>query len=523
MKRFYYTITIAAASLMALASCVQGFEPDTANDNSVDLDCPDMMASFSEGDALGLYMTYSSQAGSQNLAGERYCDNVRFVKVSDKFVSNPKLFFPEDESVYNDIYVYAPYVEAFLAEGEASTQMQLPSDQKAEVPADLRYASVLDFRPNQGKLSFSMKHAFAKVNIVLAPGGYYENVDEIPESITVSVKDVQLSADINLENMTAQAAGQKSELVPSGEFKKDGGKLRGMSFIIPEQEIPAGELFIEIIAGDDRFLVKPAQPIAFAQGTESTLNITLNADFAGVIVNMDVKAEPWVDSDPIDMEQDEVLPPSGDTVTDYDGNEYKIVRIGRQYWMGSNLRTTHLNDGTPLFKNEVKSEWKNHLNEASYTAYENDYSESSLQKMGLLYNRFAVESDGLCPEGWHVPSTTDWDILGAALGGTLDDAHSWLGIGYAMMSTEGWADGLNGTNESGFNAYPAGFFYCVQDEQGTDKSNYWSKGEGAKFWSYTAFFGNAFVRSLDISYPNDLFRVLGMMESGYSVRCVHDF
>lgn len=517
----YLKIAIFPLVLMA-GACSSGMDvPDSGN--RIELNMPDMAGSFAEGDEIGLYMTVSSEKGTASLSGERYCDNVKFTFVGDRFLSNPQVFFPEDEKAYNDIYVYAPYADGFLQAGSTAAELSLPEDQSAEPVSDFRYASVMDFRPADGQPVLEMKHAYSKINIRIAPGGYYENIEEIPSQRKVSVKGVSLSGSFDMETQSFTCGSEKYDLVPSGEFKADGSYLSGISFMIPPQTVPAEEVFIEIVAGDDVFLLKPAQALEFKAGTENTITVKLNADFAGVILNTDIEVDEWTDGLDFDMDRDEILPPEGNTVKDIDGNEYPIVRIGKQYWMASNLRTTHLNDGTPIFKNEVKTEWRNHLEEATYTAYENDYSAQSLENMGLLYNRYAVETNRLCPEGWHVPSTTDWDILAARLGGEMTETHGWTGIGFSMMSEEGWADGKNGTNESGFNAWPAGQFYCTQDEEGVDRSNYWDKGESARFWSYTAFQGNAFVRSLDITYPNELNRFLSSIESGYSVRCVHDF
>lgn len=515
-------LKIAILPLVALAGACNNEKDMPGTIDRTPLSVPARVGAFAEGDNIGLYMTTSSVQGTKGLAGERYCDNVKFTLVGSSFLSNPQTFFPKDENSYNNIYVYAPYIDGFIAPGKTTGEISLPEDQSVNQVMDLRYATVMDFKPTDGQPKFEMEHAFSKVNIRLTPGGYYDNLEEIPAKRKIVIKGVCLSGAFDLENQNFICDSKKSVVIPSGRFKATGSYLSGVSFIMPAQTIPADEVFIEVVAGDDVFILKPSQPLEFAAGTESTITIKLNADFAGVILNTDIVVDKWTPGEDIDMDRDEILPPEEKTVKDFDGNEYPVVRIGKQFWMAANLRTSHLNDGNSIHKNEDKSEWIKNIDEAAYSAYNDDFTAETIEKMGYLYNRNAVESNRLCPEGWHIPTATDWDALGKALGGESTAVGSWKGIGFSMMSTEGW-NKKNGTNESGFNAYPAGYIYYMEDENGKGKTNYFKKGETARFWSYTTFFGEPFVRSLDSSYPDEFNRFLGALDCGFSVRCVHDF
>jgi len=151
------------------------------------------------------------------------------------------------------------------------------------------------------------------------------------------------------------------------------------------------------------------------------------------------------------------------TLTDIDGNIYKTVKIGNQWWMAENLKVTKDADGNSIF---------------SYI-YDNDDSNEVI--FGRLYtwtdmmNGASIESaQGIAPEGWHIPSDEEWMELFDYLGG-LDAAGS------KMKSSEMnlWNDGQdNITNSSQFSGLPAGGGIIGGDYQGI--------GDGTHYWSSTS-------------------------------------
>jgi len=98
------------------------------------------------------------------------------------------------------------------------------------------------------------------------------------------------------------------------------------------------------------------------------------------------------------------------TITDIDNNVYNTVLVGSQCWMQENLETTKYSDGTPIeYPGTDNNAWSNNTTGA-YAWYDNDISWKDLY--GALYNYHAAfNTNGLCPEGWHIPSNSEWDII----------------------------------------------------------------------------------------------------------------
>jgi uncharacterized protein (TIGR02145 family) len=137
-------------------------------------------------------------------------------------------------------------------------------------------------------------------------------------------------------------------------------------------------------------------------------------------------------------------------VKDVDGNSYKTVIIGNQLWFAENLKTTKFNDSTKIPLVSENSVWCC-IDTPGYCWYNND-SVTYASIYGALYNWYSVNTDKLCPSGWHVPTFDDWSNLINYLGS--DKAGDKL----RETGTSHWAKpNKSATNKSGFTALPGGF------------------------------------------------------------------
>lgn len=209
------------------------------------------------------------------------------------------------------------------------------------------------------------------------------------------------------------------------------------------------------------------------------------------------------------------------TATDIDNNTYKTVKIGNQWWFAENLKTTMYNDSTDIpyiggaYTDNEK--WTN-IASPAYCWLKGD--EGYKNKYGALYNWYTVETDKLCPQGWHVPTDKEWKQLEIYLGMTKAEADDtdWRGasVGKKLKSINDWRhfNSINfGNNQSGFNALPGG------SRSGYDGSFFFS-GDNSKWWSST-YFGNdeVWIRYLDY-ISDEVVRDHRERRSGYYVRCV---
>jgi uncharacterized protein (TIGR02145 family) len=196
------------------------------------------------------------------------------------------------------------------------------------------------------------------------------------------------------------------------------------------------------------------------------------------------------------------------SVSDIDGNEYKVVTIGNRDWMAMNLKTTKYNDGTPIPLVTVEAGWAR-LSSPGYCWYKNE-EESFKESYGALYNWYTINTGKLCPVGWHVPDDNEWTLLTNYLGG-----ENVAGGKLKQTGSDYWVDPNTGaTNERGFSALPGGFRYYDGKFFDFGFSGYWwSSGElsASRAWFRFIYYNETNFYRFDNSKNN-----------GFSVRCIRN-
>ena len=114
---------------------------------------------------------------------------------------------------------------------------------------------------------------------------------------------------------------------------------------------------------------------------------------------------------------------------------------------------------------------------------------------------------GICPKGWHLPDSTEWNTLVTAV---ADSSTA----GEMLKSSNGWNNSGNGTDAYFFSALPAGIRF--------PGGSFDEEGDVALFWSSAVFDrDNAYVIGMSCDY--DFARLLNHNKDlGFSVRCVKD-
>jgi uncharacterized protein (TIGR02145 family) len=183
-----------------------------------------------------------------------------------------------------------------------------------------------------------------------------------------------------------------------------------------------------------------------------------------------------------------------------DGKVYRTVTIGTQTWMAENLNYESTS-GSYCYGNDL----------ANCDTYGRLYSWDAAMAGAVSSSKTPSGVQGVCPEGWHLPSDDEWTILSNYVI-TNSAGTSTSNIGPYLKSSAGWFSGGNGTDAFGFSGLPGGDRSHIGNYNRVGTYGYW--WSSTESGSSTAYYRNLYYAHRNFLRSNESkFRSL-------SVRCL---
>ncbi|HOW24784.1 MAG TPA: FISUMP domain-containing protein [Bacteroidales bacterium] len=268
-----------------------------------------------------------------------------------------------------------------------------------------------------------------------------------------------------------------------------------------------------IVSGTGGTFVDPWSPSAEFQGMSGneyllSWTITTDCNTSADTVLISFSGGPFICGTPL--------------IDPRDGQSYPTVQIGVLCWMAANL-----NIGTMITSNQSGQMQTNNGIIEKY-CYGNTPAQCDVY--GGLYEwdeamQYVTDegTQGICPEGWHIPTDEDWQLLE----GTVDSQYpvgdpEWddmlfrgFDAGGNLKETgfEHWSGpNLGATNSSGFTALPGGYRNPNSQFYGTESIGY--------FWSSTLITPTEALNRR-LYWDNTMIGRFGAVKAtGYTIRCL---
>lgn len=197
----------------------------------------------------------------------------------------------------------------------------------------------------------------------------------------------------------------------------------------------------------------------------------------------------------------------GSLIDERDGQTYKTVKIGSQWWMAENLNYADSSlgiVGLSQCENSSADSCKKYGRYYSWMIAVDTPAVFSTNAKDCGYNftcKLKLPVRGICPEGWHIPSSAEWQHLFTAMGKSQN-----------AMLAKGFDEFPNASDSYGFSALPIGGFFT---------NNFSFVGTKVLFWTSTEY---SISRSLYWIITNEICGTTDDYSkyNWFSVRCIKD-
>lgn len=195
------------------------------------------------------------------------------------------------------------------------------------------------------------------------------------------------------------------------------------------------------------------------------------------------------------------------TVNDHEGNTYFTTLVNGKEWMAENMRCKTFTNGESIPLSQDDFSWYSNTGSAAYCF--NTYSSTATNNNGFFYNLYVTAGPNtIAPEGWHVPTKSDFDALTA----NFDFSQS-AGACLRRSSPGMWSDGFTPFKLTGFDAKlegmrsSGGYFYYAQ--------NY-------SYFASSTVYSPKNIYAFSVNSGNGAYIEVVPQNQGCSVRCVKD-
>jgi len=191
---------------------------------------------------------------------------------------------------------------------------------------------------------------------------------------------------------------------------------------------------------------------------------------------------------------------------------YKTVRIGDQCWMAENLNIgTRIDGNTASSDNGIIEKYCYNNLPSKCNLYGGMYSWNEMMQYVS-----SSGTQGICPNGWHIPTNNEWKVLQGTVDTQFDVGDSEWNIfdnvgydaGLNLVSTQGWYVGCKGLDLFGFCALPGGWYQY---------GSYYNFG--ACFWTSGTHNYHGVERSMNCNF-GQISNSSGDKNNGQSIRCI---
>ena len=434
MKNSLRTLALA---VLAIAACQQKETPELLPGKLTvePIITKATEVNFEDGDKIGLNVIADGST-------ENYATNECLTFGSEVFSGDLQWY--ADVYTKADLYAYYPY----SAEGVPSVYSTYYDQSEGIGAADFMAASKKGVFPTVNSVAMVFKHMMTKlvINVENASGSEIE---------TIGIAGTPQAAEIDLMNMTVTPVESADEQGPVIAYEASEGKT-WQAIVIPHTEA----MSVVITLSNKKVLTQPLAAMTLKSGGQYTINARVLPE--EVTVSASGEIQNWTDEGEIGFEggsSSEELPvdfEEFDGYFVYDGVRYNTVTLADgNTWMAQNLRFIPRGRTVSTDPAEDAGIWYPAANESKTS------DPALAESLGLLYDAataFGVTEitlenastfdgvQGICPEGWHIPTVQDFTgLVGHCLNSAYvntDGAYydpAIKGASLAALAEAGWA------------------------------------------------------------------------------------